>query len=302
MTLTAPLDARRMTPLAWCALLVLVAVACAEVARPPAAATRERDAAAPVVDVVLLGGDAPPPPPLPCDRARCGHAGEPCYNEACEGLAECRDGFCVACPRPSDTVCSGRCTDIANDPSNCGRCGLVCHPLGCLTPQTACGRCPAGRADCDGDCRNACEADITGDACHCGGCAVDCNAYPWVTTARCDGCACVLTRCAAGHADCDLIPSTGCEADTRTERFNCGMCGHVCEEGQVCRDGACVRDDCVDAGCNTQCAAGLTRCGRACVDLEGHFFHCGSCGVRCATGERCTGGRCVRPACGASTG
>jgi hypothetical protein len=36
-------------------------------------------------------------------------------------------------------------------------------------------------------------------------------------------------------------------------------------------------------------------CGKGCVDLKTNSANCGRCGHRCATGETCTGGVCVKP-------
>lgn len=42
------------------------------------------------------------------------------------------------------------------------------------------------------------------------------------------------------------------------------------------------------------CPAGTTRCGPACADFANDAENCGACGVRCAEGIACGGGRCVR--------
>lgn len=46
-----------------------------------------------------------------------------------------------------------------------------------------------------------------------------------------------------------------------------------------------------DGGC--MCAAGLSRCGDACVDLSRDVGHCGACGVDCKTDEACMKGACA---------
>ena len=44
-------------------------------------------------------------------------------------------------------------------------------------------------------------------------------------TGVCDAGTCTVATCAAGFADCDGRPATGCEADTLTSAEHCGGCG-----------------------------------------------------------------------------
>ncbi len=46
--------------------------------------------------------------------------------------------------------------------------------------------------------------------------------------------------CQAPDADCDNDPSTGCEVDLDENSENCGACGVVCLDFQVCDQGKCV--------------------------------------------------------------
>ncbi len=82
--------------------------------------------------------------------------------------------------------------------------------------------CPAGTADCNGDALDGCEADLTNDREHCGGCAKACDVGPHAT-ATCQGGACTLA-CEQGYGDCDGNPKTGCEADVRIDPAHCGGC------------------------------------------------------------------------------
>src|SRR5262249_3611471 len=69
--------------------------------------------------------------------------------------------------------------------------------------------CPSGKADCDGDSTNGCEADLSADSQHCGSCQKSClNGHG---TTRCSGGLCA-PLCAAGFSDCDGDPGNGCEA------------------------------------------------------------------------------------------
>ncbi|MFK7926584.1 MAG: hypothetical protein AB8H79_00230 [Myxococcota bacterium] len=72
---------------------------------------------------------------------------------------------------PAD-VCEGSCTDIDEDPFNCGDCGNTCvidHALPvCVNGGCELGACEVGWGDCDGDPLNGCEEKalcIAGGAC-----------------------------------------------------------------------------------------------------------------------------------------
>lgn len=122
--------------------------------------------------------------------------------------------------------------------------------------------------------------------------------------------------CAPGHVNCD----EGC-VDVSTDVSNCGGCGNVCGDSQICLDGACVGsvgprcrtdDDCVDAvHCNgdERCVEGRCRDGRPveCDDgvmctQEACVESARSCvatpmDARCGSGERCFGGTSDVDAC-----
>jgi hypothetical protein len=100
--------------------------------------------------------------------------------------------------------------------------------------------------------------------------------------------------CGEGETCCWVLGSEQC-IDTSSCGLNCGGCGHACELGEVCANGACVPwYDHVDP-----CPLGLTNCGREgeieCVDLEGDVLHCGSCANQCSPEADCVDGVCVFP-------
>jgi hypothetical protein len=68
---------------------------------------------------------------------------------------------------------------------------------------------------------------------------------------------------------------------------NCGACGNVCAEGQVCEGGACI-----DGG-QGGCDEGLTDCDGTCVDLGSDHANCGGCGQACGAFQACQGGTCT---------
>lgn len=64
---------------------------------------------------------------------------------------------------------------------------------------------------------------------------------------------------------------------------HCGGCDVLCDEGEVCSEGACVKG----------CPEGLAACGTSCVDFSRDADHCGDCGVRCDEEQICQSGSCV---------
>ena len=86
------------------------------------------------------------------------------------------------------------------------------------------------------------------------------------------------TACPAGLDDC-----AGACVDLAGDPDNCGVCGTVCLDGEVC-----------DAGtCETFCGAGLTDCSGSCRDLQVDPSNCGACGTTCDPGEVCDAGTCT---------
>lgn len=152
-------------------------------------------------------------------------------------------------------------------------------------------RCTGSNADCDGDPRNGCEANLDQDSAHCGSCTTAC---------RNPDCACragkLTVVCPAGHADCDGDSRNGCEVDTDTSMQNCGSCNKLCHRNgldavsAMCMGGHCQIgcrfepfepfkqadcDDNPDTGCET--------------DLLTDDQNCGMCGMRC----NCFQGMCL---------
>lgn len=96
--------------------------------------------------------------------------------------------------------------------------------------------------------------------------------------------------CPVGFADCDLLPTNGCEADLALPT-TCGACNVVCpvvpQAVSTCVAGAC-RLTCVvgRADCNAEAADGCE------ADLAKDKRNCGACGVRCLIGK-CKEGVCT---------
>jgi hypothetical protein len=45
--------------------------------------------------------------------------------------------------------------------------------------------------------------------------------------------------------------------------------------------------------CSANCAAGLSDCSGACVNIGSSNANCGACGNACAVGKTCTNGTCL---------
>jgi hypothetical protein len=263
-----------------------------------------------------------------CDSLPPGADTDHCKSDAAQGQGLCYEcgpkasaghpNFCdlagigpTCCPKTAPTCCSGHCSDLGTDASNCGQCGKAC---------------PSGRNCCGGQC-----VDLTSDNNNCGGCL---NACPAGYTCRdgqcavcptCSGIAhCLRPRVLCGQLCC--VPGATCEMTgegpngqmltqcfcsgavcggvcvaTQTDTLNCGGCGVACTPGQSCANGQCTcaagapcpaGQHCSNRLC---CPAGQTNCGGVCTDIGTDSSNCGFCGVACAVGQVCCGGRCADP-------
>jgi hypothetical protein len=126
--------------------------------------------------------------------------------------------------------------------------------------------------------------------------------------------------CPSGAANCN-----GTCLQTDRDRLNCGTCGTVCGDGEICIEGLCsficpapsvVCDEaCVDlltdpahcgacqqaceagltcqaGACELVCTGGTTACADRCVDTALDPAHCGACDTACAPTDRCVSGAC----------
>lgn len=87
--------------------------------------------------------------------------------------------------------------------------------------------------------------------------------------------------CHAYQTRCD-----GVCIPTSTDPDNCGGCGVVCGESEVCSGGTCT----------DSCMPGLQICDRQCVDFDSDSDHCGACGNACGDGMGCVNGTCEQAA------
>ncbi len=241
-------------------------------------------------------------------RTHCDTSARACVecvtNDHCAPGTLCVGNVCVpgcaagsACPT-GQTCCGGACVDTQANTAHCGRCDAACMAPNatarCMNGACAVGTCAAPFADCDASAANGCEANTLTDAMHCGGCGMACAARPH-TRASCAAGRCAY-ECEAGFADCDMDPSNGCEADTRTSMASCGACGRACAPPNA--SGACAMGACTVASCDMgfgDCDMNATN---GCeTDTRATTAHCGACGVACPSRDNaltaCASGRCV---------
>ncbi len=198
------------------------------------------------------------------------------------GSATCSMGACGFTCSVGFHVCGNSCANSTSP----GSCGTSCTPCvvpnasaGCNTSgQCTVGTCTPGYADCNMNPADGCEVNTNTDPNNCSGCGLKCvlpNAAP-----ACVGGACAIGSCNPGYADCNMVPTDGCEVNTSTDPNNCGTCGFQCTGGETCVSGKCV------------CGGGTTFCGTSCVNLQTDSNNCGACGQVCA-GTSCNAGYCV---------
>ncbi|MBI5518275.1 MAG: FG-GAP repeat protein [Deltaproteobacteria bacterium] len=240
------------------------------------------------------------------DPASCGRCGNACPPEA--ALCAVQQGpsgpgyACAATCRgtPSDQRCGAACVDTTADPRHCGRCDNAC-PAGPNASATCvegvCGvRCTDTErfADCDGEARTGCEAELPVSASHCGRCGQRCMEGPRSTSVCMDrSCAIV---CEEGYGNCDAAGSNGCETDLRDSVDHCGLCSSRCPAR------ANATATCAAGRCGARCQAGFGDCNADASDgCEADTLtataHCGGCGRPCApranAAVSCAAGACV---------
>lgn len=211
-----------------------------------------------------------------------------CTAGACSYVA-CTDGY-GDCDRNRPNGCE---VDLRTSVSHCGACGNRCERANasavCSARVCSIGECNAGFANCDNVDANGCEAALATSIFHCGACGVACLARPQATP-RCVAGACSF-NCVAGFGDCNGLEADGCES-ALNDLVHCGACGVSCSLANAtatcatrqCRVAMC---DANWGNCNNMDADGCE------TDLLTSANHCGRCGTRCASGQRCVGGACM---------
>lgn len=229
--------------------------------------------------------------PSGCAPANVPGEGLPTWNGRPAAMgASCRASAVERCNHVDDDCDEGvdEGFDLANDPRNCGECDRACpEPPGTVATCTsgACDvTCRPGRADCNADPADGCEADVTRRE-RCGDCAFACEPAELCGLGFDERYGCVST-CPAGTMQCgDSCVGTSADAE------NCGGCGVTCGAQETCVDGRC------------RCAPGFADCDAApgCEARVDRADACGGCDTPCAPDHAlglCTGtGECVVLSC-----
>ncbi len=188
----------------------------------------------------------------------------------------------------ADDDCDGRVDedfDFTSDLLNCGSCGTACSTDGtpALCMDGTCHvSCYLGRADCDTNPLNGCEADLSSPA-TCGTCMTECGGSDRCGSSAGGSYSC-SGDCPMGTTDC-----SGTCIDLYTDARNCGDCGAACPTGQTCNDGSCVTASC-GGGLGWAIAGTGDRCTATCGLRE---IQCTSGVCTCTT----TGDVCMATAC-----
>jgi hypothetical protein len=239
------------------------------------------------------------------DPTNCGSCSFVCPKPALGAVFACVDGSCaMKCddnqfPRglDCDGLVDNGCEVTLGTDDNCGACGERCpDPThSCVLRRTFKWGCGCGGTDlyC-GYC-----LDPSRDDYNCGACEVACDptgdggAPPPYAYYGCINGECGHSKCIPNHADCDLLPSNGCEVDLFSDD-NCGTCGNVCGPDEKCLPDPYGAPRCM-------CPSGKSYCAGTCVDFATDPFNCGDCGFSCGLGIEVSGGSfptCINGSCG----
>jgi hypothetical protein len=235
---------------------------------------------------------------LRCDRLP--HAAASCLSGACR-VGRCDAGF-DDCDGDPNNGCE---TDLSTA-SDCGKCGVACnYPNGsgsCRNGRCQLTGCDTGRADCNTNPNDGCEADLQLPS-NCGACGRVCAQAQNVVSSSCGAMGCSFI-CQAGFADCDGRADNGCEANLSDAR-SCGACGKNCSGS-----GHVSSADCAAGVCqNIKCDAGFADCNGdpsdGCERAINTRSDCGRCDQACAPAHAtgtCGAGQCQIASCDSGFG
>ncbi len=258
-----------------------------------------------------------------------------CEDSACNGVTcpsgqVCRNGQCITSPCqpvcPTDKVCEGN-TCVTPDCYTFG-CpnGQVCQSGVCVVDLCANKTCASGEFCRSGQCVKTC-AGVTcssGEICEDGSCikdpcdGVQCNTGNQIChKGTCIDDKCKNVNCKKGQV-CD--PPTGTCVDDPCQYVKCttpdascrngicygDRCDPTCKQGEKCKAGVCVEDNCYTDGCqNDQVCLNAQCVDNKCKDKQcgpREFCRDGSCipscaQIQCASDELCRDGKCFKDAC-----
>ena len=170
----------------------------------------------------------------------------------------------ACCEGANQTFCDDACVSYLEDEFNCGACGIVCEGTKtccdgeCVDTgydQRHCGACfqPAGK---DNSCCAGEGVNIFTDPENCGGCGSACEAGQTCSSGSCQDPYGAFDPAAAPpsalSSDAGTPEKDGCPygtircddacVDPSRDELNCGGCGSVCAEGEVCSASLCFAE------------------------------------------------------------
>ncbi|MDD9970902.1 MAG: hypothetical protein OXR73_31985, partial [Myxococcales bacterium] len=208
----------------------------------------------------------------------------------CNGAAE----FDCAgvCDGDAERDCAGVCNGDAKLD-----CADVCN--GDRVEDAAGGCCPRGRADCNGNSADGCEAVTGSDPNHCGQCGHVCSSDLGKVPSCSGGLCGESATCAENRFDCDGNASNGCEVCCSGTEGNCCATGlyelrvDVCDPGDECRiadadilGGWDQVGTCIDPGCPVgwgDCDGNPNTGRNGCEQELSTETSCGGCNIACPT-------------------
>jgi hypothetical protein len=165
-----------------------------------------------------------------------------CVNGKC-AVAMCTNGF-QDCDNNPLNGCE---TNVTNDKSNCGMCGMACPGVPNATVACSAGKCAIASCtgvfkDCDGAFGNGCEINPTSDVNNCSACGMKCQAGANVASMSCVNSACAIASCNPNFGNCDGNVPNGCETNLTNNNANCSKCAMACPNGFACVNSGCVNN------------------------------------------------------------
>ncbi|OJY29465.1 MAG: hypothetical protein BGO98_47285 [Myxococcales bacterium 68-20] len=190
------------------------------------------------------GAVPPPHSEYGCVAGQCGQLR--CIDEHIAAWFDCNKDLNA----PNSDGCEVDIGSRAQDPNNCGGCGIACGPEQVCRDVLGVAQCicKPGETMCGTPDYPIC-AELATDPEHCGACGIRCPVKDDAhQTTSCREGVCTF-ECASGWGDCNDNPLDGCETNLLVHGANCGACGKRCDTaaGQPCIQGVCLEVEC-DAG------------------------------------------------------
>jgi hypothetical protein len=223
------------------------------------------------------------------------HAGAACSNYRC-ALSSCTGGF-LDCDGQVHNGCEvdGRTLDA------CAACGSVCSiphaQESCDDGSCELVECDEGRADCNDDLDDGCEASLLLPT-SCGDCDNDCTGRPHTQAGGCDDGECKLI-CEPGYRDCNQDSQDGCEAVLGSPE-HCGSCDNDCTDLPNVADASCGTETCEELVCDEGYADCDGLANNGCERSIRTDTDCGGCDEACAVPNAeasCASGSCRLTEC-----